>query len=289
MCIINEPARVTKTQIFVAPNANKDKQLTVYCNKVMTDSTNNVMILPVPNPDSVKFHDLSDYKDIFDDLAKTFAVSTRGLKSYTLSFSNSTEQYLPTIDVGSYRITLVPNVASLNAINPHEFGTVRAHIKRIMRKYYASGFGFVVCKLIPGKETEYHPLAYSHNLRSDGNLFVPTRHQHNGHNGHDNGPGGYDGDFSRVNFLETRTMPPRPYPIASFVAKESEEELESDWDHEIYSFNTTSDSGNVPASTRRVYLKPNKIPDFDLGSCKTCHKFEIHGIHENCDVMFALV
>lgn len=55
MCILNEDSNVTATKIFVAPDKTKTKQLTVYSNQVGSESNNNMMILPVPYPNTVKF------------------------------------------------------------------------------------------------------------------------------------------------------------------------------------------------------------------------------------------
>lgn len=269
MCIINEPAQVTKTQIFVAPSQDHKTQITVYCNKVMTESSNNVMVLPVPFPNSLKFIDLSHYKDMFKDLERSFKLPTQ---SALLSFSaNSLDSYLPTIDVGSYRITVSPNIAKLNEVNPNEFGKIQDHIKTILEKHYHY-CGFIVCKLIPGKETEYHPLAYSHRIWKDL-LFVPTRHQHNHAHNH------------RVSYNESSIL---GYP-SGHMGHVSHEESESDWDHEIYSINTVIAASNCQIVDPTLYLNLNKFDGFKFGGVKSLNKYKINGYYPNRDVFFEMV
>ena len=106
MCIINLPARVSATRIFVSPNVDNTRQLTVYSNSVMTEKEGNVMILPVPYPDSVKFIDLSNYVKIFDDLEESFKENEMSLSFGYATNSMKSRGYVPTIDVGSYRISL---------------------------------------------------------------------------------------------------------------------------------------------------------------------------------------
>lgn len=257
MCIINEPAEVTQTQIFVAPSADRKSQITVYCNKVMTNSTNNVMVLPVPFPDTLKFIDLSDYKNMFTDLEMNF----KRWEQRSLSYSaNSCEDrsYLPTIDVGSYRITVSPNIPQLSKVDPNQFGRIQDHIKNILNKHYF-GYGFIICKLIPGKETEYHPLAYSHKLLNDM-LFVPTRHQHNHTSAH-----------------------------SSSYHHTIGEEHESDWDHDIYSFNTAMSANNSQLTDQKIHLKLDKFGGFNFGGIKSLNKYKIKGYYPNQDVYFEMV
>ena len=41
-------------------------------NEVINNCKNNVMILPVPYPDTIEFIDLSNYTNIFEDCQKSF-------------------------------------------------------------------------------------------------------------------------------------------------------------------------------------------------------------------------
>ena len=67
MCIISLPIQqVDTTKIFVA--VEESTQLIVYSNTIENYTNNNAMILPVPNPSSLKFINLTEYPEIFDDL-----------------------------------------------------------------------------------------------------------------------------------------------------------------------------------------------------------------------------
>ena len=169
---MNETAEVKATNLFVAPNKDFTRQITVYSNNVQTESRNNMMVLPVPHPESIKFIDLTEYKDIFKDLEKSFDVQYRSLGS-------NSKGALKVEKVGSYNATIVPTFGQLYQIDKNVFGTINPELKKVLGKYYNS-MGFIVCKLNPSSDfVNYHPFAYSHKINKV--LFVPTRHLHNGH------------------------------------------------------------------------------------------------------------
>lgn len=274
MCIINEEAKVTATQLFVAPDAKNERQITVYANNVETNSYNNMMLLPVPYPDTVDFIDLSDYENMFKDLEKSFHRVSRGLSKQSFSMSLE-DNSLAVVDVGSYKATLVPSHAQLDFIDINVFGTVNDKIKEMLAKYYGENgennapFGYIVCKLKYGS-AKYHPFAYAHKI-ADGKLFVPTRHEHN--------------DTRTDASSSFSTYAPLIY--SDFRPKHSTEH-EADWDHDIYSFNTDGNSGNRERTADDTYLKMSKVP-FDFGSLHSFNKYTIKGIHNNKDMHFGLI
>jgi len=247
--MMNEEADVAETELFVAPNTERTHQITIYANSVQTTSRNNMMILPVPNPETVKFIDLSNYSDIFKDLEKSFKVysqsygATNGFMSKGM-MRNS----LPVVSVGSYNATLVPDYFQIDRIDEDVFGKISPQMEKVLNKYYKT-MGFVVCKLKPSNSlVKYHPFAYSHKIQDSGKLFLPTRHQHHG----------------------------------------QLEEINSHWDHSIYSFNTEQMSGNKPLTDKKIYLATEKIP-FNFGSIITFNKCSIQGNRKNMDVEFELL
>ncbi len=173
MCIIAEYVEsVTETNIFVGRLEN-DHQLTIYSNKVKTLG-DNTMVLPVPTNFSVEFVDLTNYKDLFKNLHNTFKPRNRGgLESY----SKNTMLGIKVEKVGSYVASFAKDINSIKNLDKM-FGSFDK-IMASLQKYYGpgSGFGFVVCKLIPGPEHEYHPFGYIHKM-TNKELFVPTRHIH---------------------------------------------------------------------------------------------------------------
>ena len=270
MCIINEPADVSQTQIFVSANQKGDRQFTCYANAVMTQSENNVMVLPVRRPKTVLFHDLSEYKEIFDDLEESFQEHSFGMENClgARSLCADEDRWVPVQDLGSYRVSLVMCHEDLERVDPREFGQIHSHIKGILAKHYKvqqgpdpstrTEWGFVVCKLAPGKLKQYHPLAYSNAILPNDQLFVPTRHQHN-----------HDGEQS---------------------GQEHGEERVSDWDHAIYSFNTSCSCGNRGRTTNDIDLERKKIPDFKFPrDVSEFQKLRIKGRSSNRDYWFQVV
>jgi hypothetical protein len=257
MCCINEDALVSDTQLLVASNSNKTSQLTVYSNNVDTNSTNNMMILPVPNPETIKFIDLSDYTRLFRDLnlnfIKQYAKGSRGAV-----FLNSYSSSLKVHEVGSYLATIVPTHQQLNNIDRNTFGTVNKFLSDTLSKYYQKdvddNFGYIVCKLKSGNHG-YHPFAYTHKIANDGKLFVPTRHLH--------GSSDFNSMFGNSN-----------------------NEQHADWDHQIFSFNTVSESGNsTNYNNHENYVNFNKIP-FNFGTIHSLNKLEIKQQNQNDDLNF---
>ena len=251
MCIINEPAEVHETEILVSPHSNGTDQLTVYANNVQTESNNNMMLLPVPYPNTVEFINLENYQSIFKDLEKSFD------KNYGSFGRKSKSRSLGVVDVGSYKATLVPTHADLDRIDPDVFGVVQNKIKVILKENYQdlpSSFGYIICKLNSGTVVKYHPFAYKHKMvvNKEGKkvLFIPTRHEHG----------------------DKKTL--------------IEDIPEADWDHAIYSLNTSMQAGNRTQYHRSVELKMNKVPKFDFGNIHTINKKVIKGVHANNDLIF---
>jgi len=248
MCIINDEADVADTQIFVAPNTNRTRQITVYANSVQTQRINNMMILPVPYPETIDFIDLSKYSDMFKDLEESFKVRSRGMLSYSNDgVRPKSAGFLPVVNVGSYYATLVPDCFQLQRLNSDTFGVISPTVNSILNRYYPT-LGFVVCKLRPSSAfVKYHPFAYSHTIQDSGKLFIPTRHHHHGH----------------------------------------QEEMMSKWDHSIYSFNTQRNCGNRELSEKVIHLHLDKIP-FDMGNIIEFNKLSISGFRTNEDVQFEI-
>ena len=174
MCILSHAAvSVAQTHLYVSPSANGTRQLTVYENAVNTP-THNAMILPIPHPASVEFHNMSDHPEFFHHLERQFHRIV-----YPLRASIGGRSPLPVATVGSYRVTVVPTAADFSLIDSAEFSipaSVQAHLAA---RYGPHGYGFLVCRLKKGSH-RYHPFAYSHAVQEPGHLFVPTYHLHDG-------------------------------------------------------------------------------------------------------------
>ena len=98
MCVIDGPiARVAATKLFGCPTADKTRQLTVYSNAVDTPAEN-VMLLPVPHPDSVVLETV--HKDLFEECENSFSRG-RGESDSLIPMCASAGGYLAVRDHGS--------------------------------------------------------------------------------------------------------------------------------------------------------------------------------------------
>jgi hypothetical protein len=243
MCVISRRATVSKTRIFVALNRAHTRQLTVYANRVATQP-GAVMILPVPDPDTVQMVNLSGYTNIFDDLERPFLEQTLSYSNDGGRGGNRTNGTLAVTRVGGYEVTIVPTASDFPRLSAEHFGSVDTSLQQIMQQRYPL-FGFVVCRLAAAP-TEYHPIAYTHKaIRGPTSapphlIFVPTYHVHNG--------------------------------IAEMMAH---------WDHTIYALNVNGTS--TRESSREGEFTRSKIPQFDFEDANMVTKIVVQGNANNID------
>eukprot|EP00003_Mantamonas_plastica_P025901 TRINITY_DN5160_c0_g2_i2.p1 TRINITY_DN5160_c0_g2~~TRINITY_DN5160_c0_g2_i2.p1 ORF type:complete len:309 (-),score=97.39 TRINITY_DN5160_c0_g2_i2:198-1124(-) len=185
MCMFNEPVvDVSGTQILVAPTTTEGQQLTVYANEVTT-SDPNAMILPVPvtanQPDEdnhgIEFIDLSEYVEVFDNLAELVAFTGEDSDDDDdegFDSSSSSRAFLEVKQVGSFKVSVVPTLDDFDRLNQDVFA-LSSTLSEVLAIHYPKGFAFVVAKFEQGGK--FHPLAYTHAML-DGKLFTPCRHEH---------------------------------------------------------------------------------------------------------------
>lgn len=327
MCIFSgEIQSVSGTKILVAPvygckletyrkhGVDKQRkvpvgsplQLTVYSNTVSHTPSDNAtaMVLPVPlitGPNRFKFVNLQNYSDLFEDLEMMFP-KMRSQTRTNSADTNSTDE-IPVVQVGSYKASLVNKLrdfSKLNGVFSLDPGTAE-----ILRKYYATGYAFVVCQLNPDvTEFTYHPFAYVHELRRDGQLFVPTRHYHDVAS-----TGLYV--QNAVHFEESQDL--NEYYMHAinmedkwishaFRRKNPPKRASAnlDWDHTIYVINANVKRNKLlgkmgspvtpakPECVREPYLYLNysKLPtSLSFGKIRSCNKVEINSSFKyNCDL-----
>ena len=80
--------------------------------------------------------------------------------------------------VGAYSVSIAPTLLDLRRIDPKVF-KVSKGIDNVLGTDYSTGFSFVIC-CISGKSVKSHPIAFTHAMPSENQLFVPTKHAHNG-------------------------------------------------------------------------------------------------------------
>jgi len=232
----------------------KPLQLTVYSNTIeinhAASSEQTAMILPFPlikGKNRVKIMDLSNCKSLFKKLGKLFKSSR---KNQGMTLDDATDYFangaIPVHQVGSYNTSIVPNFAAFDKLQYKQFG-LSPEVKALLKQYYSKSYGFVVCIL--RKNAEYHPFGYTHEIRSDGKLFVPTRHFHS-HS--DNSrlindvqtrmPGeDFDEGVDYVeNFMALTMSDADPYlqhTVKRTTLNNYREIPQVDWDHSIYVMN----------------------------------------------------
>lgn len=269
MCIISQPiVEVASTKILVALSSNRSRQLVVYSNRVDNIVDSNAMILPVPNPMSVKFHDLSKLKNIFKDLNGVFMSTERMSYSLTNSFSGQTNP-LEVFDVGSYKASLALSVQDILRVNTDVF-KLSKECYTLLSSEYPTDFGFIICKLKTGN-SEYHPFGYSHTVLDPRAIFVPTKHFHAHSSGYDNS------EYEQ-------------YSSGSYTESVSRTE---DWDHEIYLYNCNSQGCELQKMSKQSqWLKRNPIRteyatgiDFDFGTCMHMEKHTVKNHQKNIDIL----
>ena len=183
-------SRVYQTEIVEQKGSKYKKpvgnplQLVIYSNKVTltpadSDSVRvgTAMILPFPllkGQNRVALLDMSKYPNFFDDVELLFPIAEIP-QSYEALSNSIADGYIDVMKVGNYKASIVPTYADFNRLQFNEFN-LHPDVSSLLGQYYSKNFGFIVCILKP--QAMYHPFAYVHELRSNGELFVPTRHFH---------------------------------------------------------------------------------------------------------------
>lgn len=203
MCIFAEPVhRVSNTKLYIAPNADRTRQLTVYEMKVELAGDGNAMILPVRgNVEDVGLIDMTDFQNFFAYVEEVFQAPTRSL-SFGTKGMNYDDDCLVVHDIGSYKVSLAPTIDDLDRLDPEVFTVSKAAKNALRASQDGHEGGFVVAVLT--QSGEYHPLAYTSTI-VDGKLFVPTRHEHGSN-----------------------------MPMVSRVVSRITGHEMADWDHDIY-------------------------------------------------------
>ncbi len=324
MCMIStEINSVSDTKLFCAVSANGQRQITVYSNKVDNISDGNAMILPVPLPHTLQFHNLASYPDFFADCKACFSIPMKSL-SYNSRQIDEAEG-LVVFKVGSYLVSVAKNLQQLDLINGKVF-KLSPELKEILSMYYYQPYwGFIICRLDKGSHL-YHPFAYSHDV-IDGKIYVPTRHYHKTvdwtePNYWDLGLRiGFDAmnPISSKKFNESNidkspmfshglsdTTTPESFGLFNGGKKsgkinkdfdkkqeKSNNDMADDWNHEIYLYNINPYSNK---HMRRMNESGdewdnNSIPNitkinFPFGKCRSFEKIVINGTHPNIDLVF---
>jgi hypothetical protein len=255
MCIISGPVNSVKgTKIFVMPS-KEGRQLVVYKNEVESPAEN-LMILPVPHPESVQFETalMKRYKDLFSDLRSSlhWFSPERSVESGGWA-TRSASDTISVLSVGSYRASVVFSVHELNRLNKSIFKIPKDLEQMLWDEYGRFGF---VCAVLKEGVQDYEPLAYSHKRFDQELMFVPTKHYHTHDHSH----------------------PP-------FTQKG-----EADWAHTVYSLRTVREANHCdgfPSERNRIDF--TKMPkEFQRSQGEPVHCWMKSGVWENKDLEFRI-
>lgn len=161
------------TRIYVSARDDvPNRQLTLYTNHVGTDFDDGYMILPVPYPQTIRFHSphiLRRQEDYFHFLG---AVD---------SAFNDHERYRSVFRPGvvsepsrvaAYEVEVIDSIEDLMDLNDHRQFLHETTMDELAQIYSARHWGFLLCKLQQG-EYIYEPLCYSHQSLAE-HLYVPS-------------------------------------------------------------------------------------------------------------------
>lgn len=242
------------------------------------------MILPVTNPESVKFIDLSNYKNIFDDCASCFRNPIQLNSYFSHSFNSSDDcPKLKVFNNGSYKVSLAMNLDDLQRVDNNVF-VLSKGCHKILEKYKEKYWGFIICQLAKGNEY-YHPFGYSHNIINN-KVFIPTKHYHQKKN-----------NILIDNFVTPSNINLSPmfqnniFPLYT-TNNNHDDSHDDDWSHDIYLYNIPNPRRNmdgVSSIDEEQWTNQNKINlgkiSFDFGNLTYFDKLHIVGDHPNVDLI----
>ena len=181
MCAFTGPvSEVSSTAIF-ARRRDVGHQVLVYRMSLAT-RTEVAMVLPLPVPpgsaqDAVRFIDLSEYPEFFDDLDRAFPQSIPEGTVLQTTLSVSLKAPLVVHEVGCYEASFVPTRDDFSRLDQRF--RLSDDVWQALPGY--NDWGFAVFKLRPmARRTDVHPMAFEFPQRNPDRLFFPTVHVHNG-------------------------------------------------------------------------------------------------------------
>ncbi len=165
---------VRNTRIYVSPSDQiPNVQLTLYKNEVNLDLPDGFMILPVPHPQSVRFHhspvhpvNSSPYLDFLDHVEQAFDGREQLRRRSPIRPSDDPRR------LASYEVEVINSINNLRELNEAEMLLHPETLEQLADMYPEPYWGFLLCKLLQGNYI-YEPLCYSHRMIGE-NLFVPS-------------------------------------------------------------------------------------------------------------------
>jgi hypothetical protein len=286
MCIISGPVvTVNSTKIFAMPSKDGKRQITVYSNKVKT-LDNNAMLLPVPNPKSVKFEKVP--ADLFSQCKKSFEIEqslgsvSKGRGGFISNNSLKIQSH------GSYEVVIVPSIDDFHRV-PKSFAEVTPEVIAFLKSNYNTDFGFLLCRLRAGS-VDYESFAYSHDINNN-NLFIPTKHFHMDDGSKDIVKGKFYPERSSYGISSADIFSSYASFNSDTDSDHGRTEIVDDWDHEIYSCLTSSRYHNAE---NKNLIDKNYIDwstfsdDFKFDNRLSLRCLEITNKYKNIDIQMPI-
>lgn len=159
---------VSNTRIYVSPSeSQRDTQLTLYSNSIDSHLPGNCFVIPVPYPETVRFHYHPEAYQFLDRLEESFVPS---MPHFHSRYPHSDR------DLTDYRVRHVVSLDEFEFIN-HEEDILHPDVLDVLKQKYSEPFWGVIVVDIRSGVFEYNPLVYSHR-KLHNSLFVPTLHHY---------------------------------------------------------------------------------------------------------------
>lgn len=163
----NDNVVLRNTEVFVAPDITHKRQLNVVSHTIYCKDDHTLLIVPVPNPNTIRFINLTKYPEIFSDLEHPFDPDYPYIQETW--DENVTKEYT----MGTYKPKMCKSIDDLLSLNQLEFGDIPKTLIDSLKRNYPT-CGYIVLKLTPGL-IRYYPIGYVHNLASKNQLFIPLK------------------------------------------------------------------------------------------------------------------
>ena len=178
MCCFARPVSTVEHTTIFARATDQGTQFLVYQMNYRSQDEN-AMILPVPirrpaSESSLRFIDLEDYSEVFDDLDDGFPYEEPVSIGCSAAIDKSAVGSLAVFKVGNYIASFVPSIEDFSRLDDRF--TLPASVWSKVPHY--EDFGFAVFQLASGA-LKPHPMAFEYETDHQP-VFFPTLHIHDG-------------------------------------------------------------------------------------------------------------
>lgn len=180
MCCFSQPVeRVNRTRIFCRLSGRGTQYVTYQMD--YKSAVPNAMILPLPTrqgapDDALRFIDLSNYDDFFQDLNRGFPPLRRFTDALRIGAPAAGDAgVLAVHEVGDFVASFVPSINEFSRLDPRF--VIAADVWAKIPEYGDYGFAVFQLKSLEGKP---HPMAFEFPTRFEDRIFFPTVHIHDG-------------------------------------------------------------------------------------------------------------